>query len=299
MREWELGDTANCRGSREHAFGWGGRVAIWHGGEPRCFYTCTHASRLYICLRSLDRLRRYGRAVCRHGRHRRQLRHGGDAATSNATSPGGSAGNGGDLATGNSTSTSGGSGAAEQQIVDSLQTFTSQNCAKLSSCSAVGDSVTCQAGIAVGVSAIFLGKGEACAQLGLEYMNCLDSLACDQMVAGAVGTCMPDSQKLAASCATGSSTTTSDPTAQLINCTSADVSAADSSEVGAIVCNAKVSNCDDGHAYSLMCIYQAPGTSICACSQDGSFKSVFTTDVSQCPSVDIVNAACAWNLAGI
>ena len=225
---------------------------------------------------------------------------GGDQTTSKSTSTGGSSGAGGDQATGNSTSTgaSGGSGAAEQQLVDSLQTWTAQSCAKLSSCSAVGDSVTCQAGIAVGVSALFVGKGEACAQLGLEYMNCLDSLACDQMVAGAVGSCMPDSQKLAVSCATGSSTTTSDPGAPLVNCTAADVYVADGSDVGAIVCNSKVSNCDDGHAYSLLCIYQGPGESICTCSQDGSFKSVFTTDVAQCPSVDIVNAACGWNLVG-
>ena len=226
---------------------------------------------------------------------------GGDLATSNPSSTGASAGIGGDQATGNSASSggSGGSGAAEQQIADSLQTWTEQSCTKLSSCSAVGDSATCQAGIAIGVSAIFLGKGEACAQLGLEYMNCLDSLACDQMVAGAVGSCMPDSQKLAVSCAMGSSTTTSDPGAALVNCTSGDAYAADGSDVGATVCNSKDSDCDDGHTYSLLCIYQAPGASICTCSQDGSFKSVFTTDVSQCPSVDIVNAACGWNLVGI
>jgi len=219
---------------------------------------------------------------------------GGEQATGSSTSTGGSSGTGGEQATGNSSSTagSGGGSAAEQQIVDSLQRWTAQSCAKLSSCSAVGDSVTCQAEIAVGVSAIFLGKGEACAQLGLEYMSCMDSLACDQMVAGAVGTCMPDSQKLAASCAMGSSTTTSDPGAALVNCTSGEASSLESSDVGAIVCNTKVSNCDDGHAYSLLCIYQAPGVSMCACSQDGSFRSVFTTDVSECPSVDIVNAAC-------
>lgn len=222
----------------------------------------------------------------------------GDQATSNTDS---NSGTGGYQTTGNSTSTgaSGGSGAAEQQIVDSLQTWTAQSCTKLSSCSAVGDSATCQAGIAIGVSAIFLGKGEACAQLGLDYMNCLESLACDQMVEGAVGTCMPDSQKLAVSCTTGVSTTTLDPGAALVNCAAADAYSADGTDVGAILCNSKVSDCDDGRAYSLMCIYQAPGASICACSQDGAFKSVFATDVSQCPSVDIVNAACGWNLASI
>jgi hypothetical protein len=226
---------------------------------------------------------------------------GGDQTTSNATSTGGSSGTGGDQATGNTTSPggSGGGGAAEQQIVDSLQTWTAQSCAKLFTCTSVGDSVTCQAGLAVGVSAVFLGKGDACAQLGLDYMNCLDGLACNQMVAGAVGPCMPDSQQLALSCAAGSSTTTSEPGAPLVNCTSADMQAADSTDVGAIVCNSKVSDCDDGHAYSLLCIYQGPGVSVCACSQDGSFKSVFTTDVSQCPSVDIVNGACGWNLVGM
>ena len=204
----------------------------------------------------------------------------------------------------------------EQQLSASLSSWCPQICAKLIQCQAPGIDSTCVSECNDSVGKDFLGRGDACAQYALNFMNCLNSASCADLANGNSGAC--DLSSSASDNACGRLTTypdmptsnatvpdasapTSNPTGPIVSCQSGSgMSSVGSPPIGATVCQNNLSGCTDGHTYGVTCSNAGNNQLTCACYRDGLAAQVsFDVAGSSCPSVQIVNSACGWQLARI
>jgi hypothetical protein len=219
----------------------------------------------------------------------------GQGGSSSATPSGGGMGGRAMLAT-----------SAQQQLGTKLQTWCPEICQTLSqcpqgscscqgdvcSCVDVPDPATCPAECQSAVSEEFLGHGEACAELGLTYVDCLSAMAC-QILSGSSSACVPDGSVQATVCSPP-------PPAGGVNCGQGWGTGVSEpvTTPGALVCEQQWEACSDGHVYRVSCYYAGAGQLSCSCLVDGVAQRGFASSAS-CPPSQEVNAACGWQLASV
>jgi hypothetical protein len=63
-----------------------------------------------------------------------------------------------------------------------------------------------------------------------------------------------------------------------------------------VTCQEGRADCSDGHEYSWICVDDAAGHNWCSCFVDNTPVGALPSN-GMCPSVDLVNAGCGWNLS--
>jgi hypothetical protein len=139
----------------------------------------------------------------------------------------------------------------------------------------------------------FVGQGEACAEDGLEQMECLQAVSCDQLATGACA-------ETEARCGLeepgpGPGPGTPVP-AGLITC---GMSGGQGVAPGAqtFECGSEAHECSDGHDYGSHCVETPDHRGFCTCSVDYETTGSFYLPVLACPSEADVNVGCGFALA--
>ncbi len=99
----------------------------------------------------------------------------------------------------------------------------------------------------------------------------------------------------AAAPSTGGSTSTG----ELVKCSSAYGAGGAAGDVPASLsttCEEGRGECSDKHEYSWLCARGSEGQIGCACFVDMQVTGAFDPGSSSCPSLEVVNAGCSWNL---
>ena len=194
----------------------------------------------------------------------------------------------------------------EQQLSTSLPSWCTQICAKMVQCQTPGTDSTCATECNTATSNWFSGHGNACAQLGLDFMNCLNNSTCSDLSNGSTA-CNPNTTAAQVACGTGdvdASVSVNDsgaPPYTLVTCQSGSGMgiAGGSIPIGATVCQSNANNCTDGYSYSIDCVYAGNNQSTCTCYRDGVMGVTFSTSGTSCPNVTLTNAYCGWQLASL
>ena len=160
--------------------------------------------------------------------------------------------------------------------------------------------MACTSDCSRAISEEFLGHGDACAQYGVDYMNCLSSASCNDLNNGYAGTRDPNSMAINSACSSGGTSSSSQPTTDTVNCSSGGGSAAAGDvTIGASVCDSNLSDCSDGHSYRVNCLYAGNNQMTCVCYRDGAVQNTFVAALPDCPNVQIANADCGWQLSAL
>jgi len=145
----------------------------------------------------------------------------------------------------------------------------------------------------------YVGTGESCAALGLEFMDCVSATPCREL--DSADACR-DVRERSEPCEPDDVDPPSGPPAGgTVSCSSGFGSAG--SAGGANVPNPQTTcdlgwdACSDGHGYRLICLAAAAGAASCTCFVDGLPTNTFTPSSSSCPSHAETNSACAWRLS--
>ena len=193
---------------------------------------------------------------------------------------------------------------AEQQLGTKLQTWCPEICRTLSQCPPVPcscqgdvcscvdlpDPTTCPAECQSAMGGEFLGYGEACARLGLGYVDCLSAMGCQALTGPPP--CAPDSSVQAAVCSPP-------PPAGGVDCGQGWGTGTEGPiTLGALVCEQQWEACSDGHVYRASCYYAGTDQLSCTCLVDGVPQRGFASS-GGCPPAAEVNAACGWQLASL
>lgn len=189
------------------------------------------------------------------------------------------------------------SAAPEQQLSGLLPTWCPQICAKLSQCNSARVDVTCVNDCSQAMSNEFLGRGSSCAQLGLDFVTCVDHATCSDLANAQI--CEPNATTLNATCGTNSTSPppTANSTGSTVTCQTATVSVPSANAaVGATVCDSTETDCSDRHTYRITCTNQGNDSISCECYLDNSAQMSFTTTGTNCPTNAVVNSACEWQL---
>ncbi len=206
---------------------------------------------------------------------------------------------------------------SEQQLGNSLPTWCPEICTKLVQCNAESSQSSCESDCHKDVASEFLGKGNACAQLGLDFMSCASGSSCDALLQNKLSPCLPSNDAIDSACPGDSSTTplppanttgstpppdggnstVPDPTSGGVTCSSGAHMIASIAAPGNMVCDAERTDCSDGNSYRVTCIYQASGTETCTCFPDGLSRGPFDYSGTYCPDVTVINSMCGWNLS--
>jgi hypothetical protein len=197
----------------------------------------------------------------------------------------------------------------EQQLGNSLPSWCREICVKLVQCAAQSSQSKCESDCKQDVASEFLDQGDACAQLGLDFMNCVSGSSCDVLQQNQAPNCVPDSSAIDSVCSGDSGSSTSTPPAASndstspgapspgVTCSSGAHMVAANATAGTMVCDSEATDCSDGHGYRVICYYQSSGTESCTCYQDDSSPGAFENSGTSCPSVDVINSMCGWNLS--
>jgi alpha-tubulin suppressor-like RCC1 family protein len=164
-------------------------------------------------------------------------------------------------------------------------------------CSEGGD---CEYGCNTTMKGNFLGHGEACEQLGRDYMTCLSTLSCDQL-SGPDNPCNWTTSGNLDAC--GVVMDQGAPASEASTRVTCEMFIGDSSKltnpseaVGETVCRNSASNCADGHTYSYDCTYMASGVTSCTCSTDDVVGNSFHFAGFACLGDIFINRACGHSV---
>lgn len=190
---------------------------------------------------------------------------------------------------------------AEQRLRTLLPAWCPLICSKLTQCQSPGVDTNCQAQCSQFVTEEYLGQGDACAQLGLDFVNCVDSASCADLASSS--NCAPDSSKRSAVCSSYTSDSSQaapgpDTSAPTVTCQSGGGLATTSPvPVGSLVCDTTRTQCSDGHTYHVACINQGDGIVACSCYLDGLLQTTFPVGGTGCPVSSVVSSYCGWQLS--
>ena len=189
----------------------------------------------------------------------------------------------------------------EQQLTSLVPTWCPQICAKLSQCMASGTDTGCATDCTDDLNREFIGHGDACAQFGLDLVSCLNNASCND-IANNSQICDPNATAEAVACGSGAGSDASagaNPTGPAVSCQSGGgLATAGNVPIGSIICDNSYTACSDGHTYEFSCVNQGNNQLGCTCYLDSTSQATFITTGTTCPSVQIVDAACGWQLTG-
>ena len=202
----------------------------------------------------------------------------------------------GGQAAGGSTATNG--APPEQKLSSLLADWCPQICAKLIQCLTPGIDSTCETDCNSAIKREFLGRGDACAQYGLDFVNCLNSASCNQVNNDQV--CDPYTPAEGIACGSGTGVNpppSTNPPMPAVTCQSqSGLAAAGNPPIGSTVCDNSYSDCNDGHTYRFSCVNQGNNQLGCTCYWDGAPQTPFVTSGTGCPPMQAMDTACGWQL---
>jgi hypothetical protein len=176
---------------------------------------------------------------------------------------------------------------AETRISNEKDDWCAAACEKLSGCD--GEAVTgdCPAECRSYLEKEFLDHGEACAQAGVEFMECIENATCQNLM-------VPDSCALSQAQEAACDEDDTPPTpGGPVNC-NGHSSQGIAPGATTFECGTEATDCSDGHTYSSHCVEGTDGHGECTCSIDGNITSSFELAELVCPTEAAVVTACGF-----
>ena len=138
----------------------------------------------------------------------------------------------------------------------------------------------------------YVGRGEACAQEGLDQMDCIETLSCEEMATG--NTCEVDSELACGEADLQPEGVAPEGTAIVV----CDVHQSDEADpnVSLFECTTEGFDCSDGRDYRVHCVETQDHRGYCMCSVDQAQAGAFYLTELVCPSEAAVNIGCGFGL---
>lgn len=142
----------------------------------------------------------------------------------------------------------------------------------------------------------YLGHGEDCAGVGLEFMACVSGITCDELSDGDGCANRERRDDACGDRGDGGGPHPSPAPGARVSCEAGSGGGtAGGSGTAAFRCEETREECSDGARYHFVCS-GTQESATCNCFRDGEHTGSFEVAPATCPSVPDVNASCGWNL---
>lgn len=161
-------------------------------------------------------------------------------------------------------------------------------------CPSAPDPQTCPSDCVQATQEDYLGKGDACAQVALQMLNCIAGSECSALANG-TEVCQTGSAPGCEQNKTDDSLSATGPLPG-VTCTTGTGTAFSDGSTVPITCDETAGDCSDGHIYRISCAAPDGGSPTCTCIRDGVAENTFVTTSTSCPSIEERDVGCGWNL---
>jgi len=172
----------------------------------------------------------------------------------------------------------------DDRLGEDLRPWCEAACRKVIDCG-ITDEDDCAEGCVASFATTFIGKGEICAASALGIMDCIDTVTCAQLDAGAC-----DSEEAHDRCVASQAR---------VSCSSHGVGDSESSGTGgvggtSVPCSVYYDECSDGRFYAVYCSGSDPNE--CSCTIDGARNGRFRYDRASCLESFEAREICGWSI---
>lgn len=207
-----------------------------------------------------------------------------------------------------------GSTSAEARVSDALPGFCESECARIIACqpdedcvcdegsdycecTSVPDQGECAVDCEEYLTEEFTGHGDACAEVGERFMNCISAASCDELTSGDV--CELSDAEAAPCEGDDAPPAVPDPTRPVpgpgpVTCGAGSSGGSAPGSDVPFACESEVADCSDGNTYGIACTEAPSGPPLCTCLLNGAGTKSFRLAEAVCPSQADVNAGCGF-----
>ena len=182
----------------------------------------------------------------------------------------------------------------EDRLRPRIDGFCESECERIAACpesSTTADN--CQSECRSLFRSTYIGQGDACAQLGLDLMECVSDTACEKMEDEPCEPILERSEP----CEPGDS---GEPPSgnPAVTCQSGFGSgSAGGAAMPTPTCDQGWDDCSDGQQYRVICLPDGAQSAACTCYVQQQPTLSFPSASMSCPSTEELNAGCGWFLA--